>query len=95
MTLSYETARNLKDAGWATYCKETVYGHDQDFGGHYLEAPTLSELIEACGEEFHGLYKSEGENLFFAFSPEEKSGVEGETPEEAVANLWIELQNNK
>ena len=66
--------------------------------------PTTSELIEACGDRFHALeqkivegFEVEG-GKWIAYSNEPNDlGVEahifkqGSTPEEAVANLYLEL----
>lgn len=62
-------------------------------------APNLSELIEACGDAFYGIYRADGlwhasagkdappeSNLFLLTFDEE-----GSTPEEAVARLWLAL----
>ena len=57
--------------------------------------PTLSELIEACGDGFRELYKSE--KIWFAlYFPVNDDGNKlrfeiGQTPEEAVAKLWLKL----
>lgn len=55
--------------------------------------PTLSELIEACGENFYALWRSKNE-----WRASHKIGVLGDqdheagsTPEEAVAKLWLAL----
>ena len=60
--------------------------------GEDVYAPTLSELIEACGEEFGALERNE-DNSYYSL-PSEKGAVAailGSTPEEAVAKLWLEL----
>ena len=91
--LSYELAKELKDAGYPGLeylhtLREEIY-------------PTLSELIEACGDSIMGIY-------FKADNPEGRvsawtrrwltddqldKDVEryGHTPEEAVARLWLAL----
>ena len=55
--------------------------------------PTLSELIEACGEGFYGLEKTtDGTNMWEAQTIKITPLVYlGKTPEEAVAKLWLEL----
>lgn len=63
--------------------------------------PTLGELIEACGDEFNCLFKHPEEEwragyavseveAGFGFANRTKIG-DGSTPEEAVANLWLQL----
>lgn len=64
------------------------------------KSPTLSELIEACGEHFYQLIKEvDGINWSAHFydiedSTRQINGV-GQTPEEAVANLWLALNTEK
>lgn len=59
-------------------------------------APTLSELIEACGDGFQKLEREVGKDtgriIFGAYST---TGFMqwGETLEEAVANLWLKLNS--
>lgn len=57
------------------------------------EIPTLSELIEACGENFYSLYRHQ-KDKWQAHSTGDLWDIEiahGPTPEEAVANLWLAL----
>lgn len=70
-----------------------------------ISAPTLSELIEACGEQFAELSKYKiQENIIYWRSSGGKSTdltkndrwdfeyeQEANTPEEAVAKLWLAL----
>lgn len=54
----------------------------------------LSELIEACGDKFACVeHAMEGHWIADAWNTDNKStfSVEGHTPSEAVANLWISL----
>ncbi len=55
-------------------------------------SPSLSELIEACGEKFGVLERFKHSGKFGAYIPNDigTSGT-GSTPEEAVANLWLDL----
>lgn len=73
--------------------------------------PTLSELIEAVGDRFSSLERDEEINLetqeitviWWAVSdklvhdvlPGGISRFRGETPEEAIANLWLKLNEPK
>ena len=96
MTLPYELAKKLKEAGFpqpGTPSSAIVDGISPPY------IPTLSELIEACGEEFRMLatrndyapsvgwcaYGARKVRKWHSFSEE------GSTPEEAVANLWLKL----
>ena len=66
-------------------------GDSFDTQCHFL-IPTLSELIEACGENFRCLDHLSDMNLWRAIPPQSINLVgEGVNPEEAVANLWLKL----
>jgi hypothetical protein len=109
--MTYELAKKLKDAGFPKESfKCFAMTPDQikeslDAGGYLyssenvINAPTLSELIEACGDGFENLKRDGGEwftNYIydrgeeyddFAFSGD----TCGTSPEEAVAKLWFGL----
>ena len=85
----------------------TIHIHTPDAPGFYNEKrlpikvkiPTLSELIEACGDGFASLNKGI-DNKFHAWATRtdtvkhiEDIYGEGEVPEEAVANLWLKLND--
>jgi len=96
--IDYTLAKELKEAGfpsdWEGFC-----GHCGYSGG--ANSPTLSELIEACGEEgfrltqmARGWLAEKGEvyfsgNMVHRFEHAEYK--HGDTPEEAVARLWLAL----
>lgn len=108
--ISYEQAKALKDAGFPIPEQKdaggTLLRHFTGMGD-LLYAPTLSELIEACGEEFCELThywnhdkkvngKSPREWQAFAYKYDEYSrhitgNTWGTTPEEAMLNLWLSL----
>ncbi len=89
--MTYETAKNLKDAGFPTMqhsqCSRCVPGWN---GEDNICIPTLEELIEACGDRFESL---ENNNGWIASGGSNKNIIikVGITPSEAVANLWLEL----
>lgn len=88
--MDYETAKKLKDAGFPDD-KIEVDWKDPNNVIH----PTLSELIEACGENFSALevYREdwvEWEAYQRNYGTPNISG-KGSTPEIAVATLWLEL----
>jgi len=65
-----------------------------------VHCPTLSELIEVCGEGFETLSKDEDgwyANNYYTREQAEKQDdsilklFHGSTPEEAVAKLWLEI----
>lgn len=95
--MNIELAKKLKDAGFPQNHKYFM-GECEKCGDIFeLEQgtpciPTLSELIETCGKGFkflERLRKPDEEGSFWAES--DNIGICGETPEEAVANLWLEL----
>ncbi len=101
--MNYELAKQLWDNG---FWEDRVYDEtklvrfeiNRYFDSHSknyeeLPVPTLSELIEACGDELHCLEQwIEGdEKGWFAYHMGIKDKGEGKTPEIAVANLWLEL----
>lgn len=109
--MNYELAKQLKDAGFdirllskyeAQEAKKECIVFDETkeyLGGGKLcyEVPTLSELIEACGDIV--LWKNGDEWSADVFNgkgeiyiDEYFSAENGATPEEAVANLWLALQ---
>lgn len=55
-----------------------------------IYVPTLSELIEACGNKFHSLTRFN--NVFVSVAVNMEARQMGKSPEEAVANLWLKLQ---
>lgn len=106
----YELAKQLKDAGFKQMgnggslmdktCPHQGVKHN---GGRCLAySPTLEELIEACGERFGNLAREEYYNdgslkhvRWVAYSDESSRDTGfGSSPEEAVANLWLELNKH-
>ena len=82
-TLQKELAKELMEAGFSGK-EEKIY------------MPTLSELIEACGEEFYQLRKVDKTNNDFGWIVHTRNDVAGfsgygDTPEEAVTRCWLEL----
>ncbi len=63
----------------------------------WVYQPTLSELIEACGDKFGGISRAKhpikiGQWAAYVITAIEFNDmVGGSTPEEAVANLWLQL----
>lgn len=96
----YELAKQLKDAGFPQgeggehYLTCASFDDDENCrsDGHIAYASNLSELIEACGDKFEGLFntlKYPHANKWLAEGYGEK--CLGSTPEEAVAELWLAL----
>lgn len=111
--ISYKLAKELKEAGFPQSlgggdCYSTkgvitptsvVFALkeilNEDFSSFY--APTLSELIDQCGEGFTELCRL-GEGGEFEWYTEEFEGpleynrIYGSTAEESVAKLWLAIQ---
>lgn len=80
--LTYQDCKELKDGG---------FPHLSDIEDKYLKGdnmPTLSELIEACGE-VHLWGPNQGKGWYADGGANTKQ--HDSTPEEAVKNLWIAL----
>lgn len=110
--MNYELAKKLKDAGFPqtfpdgrwyyTENGELLYACEDHGSVHPTQThgivPTLSELIEACGEDFDKLQLEESRpSKWFAYGGEAMfllSGI-GSTPEESVANLWLALNKHE
>jgi len=108
--MNYELARKLKEAGFA-YDKDLdirgeqaspsgkgswLYGSKGVPSDEMVYVPTLSELIEACGDRFHSLHQmNDGSKIWWNAHGIEnqfgKTSRSGDTPDVAVANLWLAL----
>ncbi len=82
--------------------KGELVGFPDYFRKTHCYIPTLSELIDACGTRFL-LLRQNGEGEWFAFDNTERTLSEGniserppsKTPEEAVAKLWLKLNDKR
>ena len=97
--MDYKLAKQLKDAGFSQnggsgLCEEK-HDHMKDRENcHHPSRPTLSELIEACGDRFEALIKQAGG--WVAISNMENYMMKQDfkcvkTPEIAVAKLYLKL----
>lgn len=94
--MNYELAKQLKDAGFPQkhepFCVKIPM--ELDTLGNQIRyfMPSLSELIEACGDRLQALERT-GLGWRALVSPirESAMGIHGLTPEEAVANLWLKI----
>ena len=98
--MTYELAKKLKEAGFKyDWC------FDDEDNNRPVCFPTLSELIEACGFCFEKLEMRKDDrtpehHLKFsgwraiAWDADDTWQGDGQTPEEAVANLWLKLHAN-
>ena len=63
----------------------------------WVKVPTLEELIESCGEDFWSITKRRlpdiggGKWTVWQYKLGGEIEAEGSTPTEAVANLWLSL----
>jgi hypothetical protein len=88
-----ELVKQLKNAGFP------LHWYDNDNGPGSWEDPTLSEPIEACGNGLQSLINNfyNEEKGWIAFTNRkdesgERMDIWGESPEEAVARLWLVLK---
>jgi len=113
MGLSYALYNKLKDLGFPQFVCDKLKSPrgryitgDDEFNTAKIKrsvyVPTLSELIEACGDReknydqpffLNFVYKDRWDTGYSSqgndpFTPIE---VSGSTPEEAVANLWLAI----
>lgn len=109
--MNYDLAKKLKDAEFPLYKRQDLNGkrnywfvpfeEPSKYETEKLFCPTLSELIEACGDIDLGLYRfynSQNKLIWQADDDsldmkdgENKLYAVGSTPEEAVANLYLAL----
>lgn len=102
--MNYELAKQLKEAGFEhNWCSEDDCSCLTN-GSNNSCFPTLSKLIEACGEEFTALIAPKKDMLEKLLADSGRPDVQwcahshslkifgfGSTPEEAVARLYLEL----
>lgn len=106
--MDYHLAKKLKEASYPqknyfqTLCpcdsvewKGESYVKDCRHGTNTKAyAPTLEELIEACGEDFSGIMRNK--EMWQAWKLKKPVlDATGETPIIAVANLYLALQGKK
>ena len=93
--IAYGLARKLKGAGFP---QSELARAQQQAGYDYVSLPALSTLIEVCGEGFGALGR--GPDCWVACEyvsehGEWKNAHEGESPEDAVARLWLSLNGQQ
>lgn len=98
MTISYEFAKRLSDAGFLQGGKGTwVMPPDKIVSRREdrVYVPTLEELVEACGERFGSLFRSVDDDTrgkWGAFDVHIRLEGWGSTSAEAVVRLWLALK---
>ena len=90
--MTHELAKQLKDAGFPQegnkYQGPQKEAGEATLSNELVLIPTLSELIEACGDISFSLNKT---NTGFWIESVKGDTETYPTPEEAVANLWLAL----
>jgi hypothetical protein len=93
--MDYKLAKELEVAGFPQGGNGTwVYPLDalMTRPSDRIYAPTLEELIEACGIKFFSLEQATENNWHASYRITDKaSNASGPTPNEAVARLWLAL----
>jgi hypothetical protein len=93
----YELAKQLDEAGFPQGGKgDWLSDPDALIARDRVYAPTLEELIEACGAQFEELQQThtpnESGDTWLAGCSHPHNAWYGKTPTEAVARLWLALQ---
>lgn len=101
--MNYSLALKLKEAGFGQEERLGIGNGDMFLEGKkgLVYVPTLSELIEAIGDRFRNIELRQEDiegGRWVAYSRENDDincevsiFKNGQTPEEAVANLWLEI----
>ncbi len=98
--MTYELAKKLKDAGWkfrpcsqGSWNGGLIFKFDEYSRGEMFYAPTLEELIEACGVKGTLFRMNNVDGPWTAETDRDGhwSYGHGSTPTEAVARLWLAL----
>jgi hypothetical protein len=92
--VDYELAKILMAAGFPQSGKGRLIGSPDKLvwrSDDRVYDPTLEELIEACGKNFGSLDK---QDVGWLASTNYDHSCFADTPAEAVARLWLALQND-
>lgn len=106
--MTYEIAKRLDDAGFpfrpcpdSSRCEGSqVLRFAGTNGDRMYFSPTITDLIEACGKDFAFLARGDDGSewkataVSFMRIGERIVSAHGSTAEEAVAKLWLALQEN-
>ena len=97
--MNYELCKKLKDMGFPQKFVDGRKAIVNSDNTAYCFEPTISELIEACGDKFECLYRIVNPDLSTKHWQTHGFDVEnlpcGSTPEESVANLWLALNTKE
>lgn len=92
--ISYELAKQLKDAGF-------LGSENWTLEGDVIVRPTLSELINVCGNEHFVLFSMPAEEdkskrwKLKCMMKQWAGTTFGKTPEDAVANAWLTMNKSE
>jgi hypothetical protein len=89
--ISYPLAKQLSGTGFP---QSELARAQRQAGYDYVSFPTLAALIEACGENFGALGRETDCWLACEYVSERgewENAHDGETPEDAVAGLWLSV----
>lgn len=90
--MNYELALELKKAGFKHPRGWFFDGETEQLANDPNEFPDLTELIEACGEEFEFLERHYMNAIdTIEWHAGGKYSIIAFTPEEAVSRLWLAL----
>ena len=99
--MNYKLAEQLKEAGFPQDTRhffgfiEAHKDWELDNGdmSDSVACPTFSELIEECGNKFYWITRRREKEWYAVGDDGKKSHgtVRGNSPEEAVAKLWLKL----
>lgn len=95
--ISYKLAKELKDARFPyEEWNHNLCGYGDKCPKYHQ--PGLSQLIEACGDDFGGLMK-QGSSWyaidFYNLENKKEIGTIGSTPKEAVSRVWLTLNKKQ
>ena len=92
--------------GWLNFKYKEMVGYDDtgeygcgDEDDGFIRVPTLERLIDACGDGLYDLYKVRNVGMaglnsadfHWQCNSKDETAYIGDTPTEAVANLWLAL----
>lgn len=97
--MTYELAKQLKDKGFPQDMSNGVWAWGDEaistlptVKPERAYVPTLSELIEACGDYIRGIHHKTDHCGSWCAEDKNRTCIAGnKTPEEAVAKLWLKL----
>lgn len=96
--MTYDLCKKLEKAGYKfkDFTVDEYLHLDKEDGG--WTKPSLSELIEVCGDNFDSIAMcSDKYSKWIIYGNDDDQNqvvIRSSTPEEGVANLWLSLKKN-